>query len=608
VKERIARRVRPHSSSRRRTAVSPRSRERMQSSIASVAVLASGTASASARRRRAVGATARLGGRDNSLRSIHPGVDSVADADRDRAHATRRRRASKLDGMLRHRHDAWSPVARASVDDYDAELARGDDDARRLLDDDRGGGERPIADDVDVRATALLFIFPAIAGLLFGWDIGSTSGALQSLTDPNTAGMDWYALDPFQRGLVVSTSLAGALVASATAALKLGDKLGSRKELQLAALLYAGGALVQGGAISLETLVLGRFTYGLGIGFAMHGAPLYIAETAPTKVRGLLISLKECFIVGGILLGYAGGYLIEGEEGGWRVLLSSSVALSGVLSLGLLKLPDSPRWWLQRGGDANDARAALKILRGDKATPGTIDAEMRAMTAASEKSGVGGVGELLRKKNVRPLFVGLSVVLFQQITGQPSVLYYAEQVFIAAGFDASEGAGVSVILGVFKLVMTGFAVKYVDSVGRRPLLLGGVAAMTLATVALGACSDALATGDPADSLNTARLSVLAIFAYVGAYQVSFGPIAWLLVGEIFPQRVRSAAVGTATLTNFASNYLVALYLPTMIASYGQAGTYYVFSVMGVIALASIYLTVPETKGKSLEEIEAEMTR
>ena len=116
------------------------------------------------------------------------------------------------------------------------------------------------------------------------------------------------------------------------------------------------------------------------------------------------------------------------------------------------------------------------------------------------------------------------------------------------------------------------------------------------------------TGDPADSLNTARLSVLAIFAYVGAYQVSFGPIAWLLVGEIFPQRVRSAAVGTATLTNFASNYLVALYLPTMIASYGQAGTYYVFSVMGVIALASIYLTVPETKGKSLEEIEAEMTR
>ena len=602
----------------------------MHSSIASVAVLASGTASASARRRRAVGATARLGGRDDSLRSLHPGVDSVADADRDRAHATRRRRASKLDGMLRHRHDAWSPVARASVDDYDAELARGDDDARRLLDDDggevlkerrsprergrmgtshdRGGGERPIADDVDVRATALLFIFPAIAGLLFGWDIGSTSGALQSLTDPNTAGMDWYALDPFQRGLVVSTSLAGALVASATAALKLGDKLGSRKELQLAALLYAGGALVQGGAISLETLVLGRFTYGLGIGFAMHGAPLYIAETAPTKVRGLLISLKECFIVGGILLGYAGGYLIEGEEGGWRVLLSSSVALSGVLSLGLLKLPDSPRWSLQRGGDANDARAALKILRGDKATPGTIDAEMRAMTAASEKSGVGGVGELLRKKNVRPLFVGLSVVLFQQITGQPSVLYYAEQVFIAAGFDASEGAGVSVILGVFKLVMTGFAVKYVDSVGRRPLLLGGVAAMTLATVALGACSDALATGDPADSLNTARLSVLAIFAYVGAYQVSFGPIAWLLVGEIFPQRVRSAAVGTATLTNFASNYLVALYLPTMIASYGQAGTYYVFSVMGVIALASIYLTVPETKGKSLEEIEAEMTR
>ena len=162
----------------------------------------------------------------------------------------------------------------------------------------------------------------------------------------------------------------------------------------------------------------------------------------------------------------------------------------------------------------------------------------------------GGIAELFQKRNLKPLYVGLSVVLFQQITGQPSVLYYAEQVFEAAGYDSDQGAGVSVILGLFKLIMTGFAVKYVDTLGRRPLLLGGVSVMTLATAVLGACSATLAAGGAANAPLTANASVVAVFMYVGAYQVSFGPIAWLLVGEIFPQRVRSAAVGAATLTNF----------------------------------------------------------
>ena len=151
--------------------------------------------------------------------------------------------------------------------------------------------------------------------------------------------------------------------------------------------------------------------------------------------------------------------------------------------------------------------------------------------------------------------------------------------------------------------MTGVAVAKVDSLWRRPLLLSGVTVMTLSTIVLGAC-----TGNTGDDPNVARLSVAAIFAYVGAYQVSFGPIAWLLVGEIFPQRVRNAAVGTATSTNFLSNFLVSLYLPTLISTFGASGTYYLFSTMGVVSLVSIYYTVIETRGKTLEEIEVEMTR
>ena len=502
--------------------------------------------------------------------------------------------------MLRHGHrHGYQP--RSSMEPNDSELDESDSGDRVGLLQPRpgGGGGRP--DQVDWRVTGFAFLFPAIGGLLFGWDIGTTSGALTSIMDPNTSGVDWYALDSFQQGMVVSTSLAGALLASAAAAVKVGDEFGSKKELQLAALFYGAGAIVQGLAPSLGVLIMGRFTYGLGIGLAMHAAPMYIAETAPPSVRGLLISLKEGFIVGGIMLGYLGSYVIFGQDEGWRSLLSTPAVPAALLMLGMSRLPDSPRWLLQRGRPASEAREALEQVRGKKANRDIVDAEMARMVSSDHH--VGGINELFRRENLRPLYIGISVVLFQQITGQPSVLYYAEQVFINAGYDPADGAGVAVILGFFKLLMTGVAVAFVDSAGRRPLLLGGVGIMTLSVLTLAVCSETMASGDVAGTSFTARASVAAIFAYVGAYQVSFGPIAWLLVGEIFPQRVRSAAVGTATLTNFFSNFLVSLYLPTLNENLGTAGTYYLFSVMSVVALSSIYLTVPETKGKTLEEIE-----
>lgn len=534
-----------------------------------------------------------------------------AAAKRERSGCAPRWGASNTTAMMRSgRHGFGSGISptratsgRDGDFDDDAEGAGGEDTHRLLQ-----HAKIQTKDDIDWRATGMTFLFPAIAGLLFGWDIGSTSGALTSMMDPVKSGTEWYALDAFQQGLVVSTSLAGALTASAAAALKLGDKLGSRRELQLAALFYALGALCQGAAPTLPALVIGRFTYGLGIGFAMHAAPMYIAETSPSSVRGLLISLKEGFIVGGILLGYFGSYCINGEDSGWRTLLSSSIVFSSLLMIGMARLPDSPRWLLQQGRPFAEARDALSKLRGRKVSADAIEAEAMRMSASSDKSGVGGVTELFRRENLRPLYIGVSVIIFQQITGQPSVLYYAEQIFEAAGYDSSSSAGVSVILGGFKLLMTGFAVKYVDSVGRRPLLLGGVAVMTLSTVVLGICSDALSSGDIEGTSMTARASVGAIFMYVGAYQVSFGPIAWLLVGEIFPQRVRSAAVGTATLTNFLTNFLVSLCLPSLIETLGAGGTYYFFSVMGLVALSSIYLTVIETKGRTLEEIEEVMTK
>lgn len=453
------------------------------------------------------------------------------------------------------------------------------------------------------------FVFPALAGGLFGWDIGISSGALENITTSAANGGDGFALSSIESGQFVSASLFGALVSSAAAGLAVGEKLGSRKELVLAAVLYFVGSVSASTATSFELLVAAKFMYGLGIGFAMHSAPVYISETAPSSLRGGLVSLKEGFIVGGILLGYLASEGIITTDGGWRQLLTESLPVIGVLLLGSLWLPDSPRWIASSGEDnastRAEARDALVRIRDAKTDAEVIrvEEELNDIFSATTKNAA-TQESLFDKKYLKPLYIGISVVLFQQFTGQPSVLYYATQTFEAAGWSVEDAANVSVILGLWKLFMTGVAVYKVDSLGRRPLLLGGIGVITSCLFALAALNSPGET----QTVAQAQASVAAIFLYVGAYQLSFGPIAWLLVGEVFPSKVRSTAVGLATLSNFGSNFLVSLFLPTVQETVGLRGTYLGFASVGVLAMLSVYFTVIETRGKTLEEIEAELTK
>ncbi|KAL4459129.1 hypothetical protein ABPG75_013994 [Micractinium tetrahymenae] len=471
-----------------------------------------------------------------------------------------------------------------------------------------GSGQPPGHDDeqVDWFMTALLFLFPAIGGLLFGFDIGATSGALLSMTSPATAGTDWYGLGAAQQGLVVSLSLAGALLGSG-AALLYGDKLGRRKELLLASGLYGIGSLVVALAPGLPVVLAGRLLYGVGIGFAMHAAPAYIAETSPPRVRGLLISLKEAFIVGGILAGYAASFVFVEQVGGWRWMYGLAAAPAALLAVGMAGLPESPRWLLLSGAGPAAAATALRKAKGRAANESAVQAEVDDILEAMAASPVstangGGAFELLRPRYRRPLAIGMSLMLFQQITGQPSVLYYAAKIFQAAGFaGAGEATGVSLVLGFFKLVMTGIAVATVDSWGRRPLLLYGVSGIVLSLLLLGTAQFG-SLPVPPELLAWTNLGALLL--YVGCYQLSFGPISWLLCGEVFPLKVRGQAIALATLTNFGSNFLVSLLLPSIQETFGQGATYFTFAAIGVAAVVTIQAIVPETKGKTLEEIEA----
>ncbi|URE45670.1 Sugar transporter [Musa troglodytarum] len=414
-------------------------------------------------------------------------------------------------------------------------------------------------------SVVLPFLFPALGGLLFGYDIGATSGASISLQSAELSGTTWFNLSAVQLGLVVSGSLYGALAGSLIA-YPTSDFLGRRRELIAAAALYLVGGLVMGCAPDLVVLIIGRLIYGIGIGMAMHGAPLYIAETSPSQIRGTLISLKELFIVLGILLGYLVGSVEITAVGGWRYMYGLSAPIAVVMALGMWTQPPSPRWLLLRAvqgkGALEDykekAMNALAKLRGrpagDKISEKQIDETLVSLKAAyAEEESEGSLLEVFQGASLKAFIIGGGLVLFQQITGQPSVLYYATSILQSAGFSAaSDAARVSVVIGVFKLLMTGIAVLKVDNLGRRPLLIGGVGGIVLSLFLLAAYYKVLGS--------LPLVAVGALLLYVGSYQELLGP----------------------------------------------ENIFLLFGAIALLSLAFVFFYVPETKGLSLEEIETKI--
>ncbi|KAK7341223.1 hypothetical protein VNO80_24149 [Phaseolus coccineus] len=462
------------------------------------------------------------------------------------------------------------------------------------------------SESYSVSAAILPFLFPAFGGLLFGYDIGATSSATISIQSPTLSGVSWYQLSSVEIGLFTSGSLYGALIGSLLA-FNVADFLGRRRELIVAALLYFVGALVTALAPNFPVLVLGRLIFGTGIGLAMHAAPMYIAETAPTPIRGQLISLKEFFIVLGMVAGYGFGSLFVDTVAGWRYMFGVSSPVAIIMGVGMWWLPASPRWLLLRAiqgkGDVQDSKEiairSLCQLRGQASGDSAhrqVDEILAELSYLGEEKEV-TFGEIFQGKCLKALWIGAGLVLFQQITGQPSVLYYAASIFQSAGFSgASDATRVSILLGAFKLIMTGVAVVVVDKLGRRPLLLGGVSGIVISLFLLGSYYVFLD--------NAPVIAVVGLLLYVGCYQISFGPIGWLMIAEIFPLRLRGRGLGIAVLVNFGANALVTFAFSPLKELLGAGILFYIFCVIAVASLAFIYLVVPETKGLTLEEIEA----
>ncbi|XP_078438354.1 D-xylose-proton symporter-like 2 [Wolffia australiana] len=463
-------------------------------------------------------------------------------------------------------------------------------------------------DTYSVSAAVLPFLFPALGGLLYGYDIGATSGATISLESSTLSGTSWYDLSTVEIGLQVSGSLYGALIGSCLA-YAVTDFLGRRRELIFASVLYFLGAILTALAPSFPLLVVGRLIFGIGIGLAMHAAPMYIAETSPSQIRGRLISLKELLIVFGMLLGYVASNLYVEKVGGWRYMYASSSLFSLIMGIGMWWLPPSPRWLLlcaiQSNGNSEavkgNAMSCLCRLRGwprDSSSSEEINGIILELSH-SQNENQAGFREIFQGKCLKALIIGVGLVFFQQVTGQPSVLYYAATILKSAGFSAaSDATRVSILLGLLKFLMTGVAVIAVDRLGRKPLLLGGVSGIVLSLLLLSSYYLVLN--------NAPLLAVVALLLYVGCYQLSFGPIGWLMISEIFPLRLRGRGLSIAVLVNFASNALVTFAFSPLEALVGTGLLFAGFGVIGVLSLAFIFFLVPETKGLTLEEIEAKL--
>lgn len=398
----------------------------------------------------------------------------------------------------------------------------------------------------------------ALGGLLFGSDIGGSSSVVRVLGQSASSLGD---LNSIELGQIASISLAGAMVASA-GLIAVGDKdIGRKAELQGASILFLLGTVIQSLSPNLQLVLLGRVVYGLGIGCAMHVAPLYIAETAPNDLRGKLVSLKEAVIVGGIVLGYLAGALFgDGDPEAWRSIYKSAFPLEIMMAIGAFTLaPESPRWLALQGREEEAVNSLLKcqIVSYEEA-----EAQVKEMQEMVKRDGAATEGVQAKLAEIfdspynrQALIIGVGLVLFQQLSGQPSVLYYANRIFEDAGLGFEAAVGV----GMFKLMATVASSALVEdpNYGRKSLLLYGNAGMTLALAGLTALY--ATSGEAPPDINAV---ISCILAFVASYQISYGPITWLILSEIFPLRVRSAAVSMGTLANFGSNYLVALLFGT----------------------------------------------
>lgn len=444
----------------------------------------------------------------------------------------------------------------------------------------------------------LVCLVAALGGFLFGFDTAVISGTVSLVRND-------FHLNAMTEGWFVSCALLGCIVGVAISG-TLSDKYGRKIVLILSAILFLVSALGCMWSSSFTVLIAFRLIGGLGIGVASMVSPLYISEFAPSRYRGMMVSLYQLALTVGIVIAYfSNAYLLSGTGSNfsdhglklilsdqvWRAMLGLGALPAAIFLLSLFAVPESPRWLLLKNR-ISEAKTILIRIDGLQAAENEITAFQDGQSPQEEK----GYRELLRPVYRRPLLIGLLLPLFSQLCGINAVIYYGPKILEQAGFALNNALGGQVTIGLVNVVFTFVAIFTIDRWGRKPLLFAGVGGAVAALVLIGVLFFAGVTSGP--------WILSGILLFIACFAFSFGPVCWVVVGEIFPGSVRGKAMSLATLSLWIGNFLVGQLTPAFLEGAGPAWTFWIFAACCAPALLLTHKLIPETKGKSLESIEA----
>ena len=443
----------------------------------------------------------------------------------------------------------------------------------------------------------------AMGGLLFGWDWVVVGGAKPFF-------QRYFELtSEAQIGWANSCALIGCLFGSLAAG-ALSDKFGRKRLLILAAVLFTVTSIGNALATNFDIFIAWRILGGVAIGLASSLSPMYISEVAPAQIRGKLVSINQLTIVIGILLAQAiNWYLVRnlpqgatdefiktswfGQQG-WRWMFGLTAVPSLLFFLGMFLVPESPRW-LAKNGRTENARTVLKNIGGDKYASAALG-EISATLAKEENQRV-RFSDLLDPKLRKVLVLGVVLAVFQQWCGINVIFNYAEEIFKSAGYDISDVLKNIAWTGSVNMAFTFVALGVVDKAGRRPLMLFGSAALALIYFAMGFCYHSHVQGLPV---------LLLVLAAIACYAMSLAPVTWVVISEIFPNRIRGAAMSVAVSALWIACFLLTYTFPILNAKLGSSGSFWLYAVICVLGFIFIFAKLPETKGKTLEQIEKDL--
>ncbi len=449
-------------------------------------------------------------------------------------------------------------------------------------------------DEGSVSYLVLICFVATLGGLLFGYDTAVIAGAIDFLKQ-------YFSLTAAQEGWTASSALVGCIVGAMLAGV-LSDYLGRKKVLLFCAVLFVISAVGTAVPRSQFVFVIFRAIGGIGVGAASMTSPMYIAEVSPARIRGRMVSLNQLAIVFGMLAVYFVNYAIarSGDsawnvELGWRWMFASETVPAVMLLVLLLFVPESPRW-LVKQARSDEALAILRRVNGSSKAQKELVSIKDAIGRESES-----LGQLLAPGMRMALLIGITLAVLQQVTGINVFLYYAPKIFKAiAGAQSDVAMLQTVIVGAVNMGFTVIAIWSVDKLGRKPLMILGYLGMAISLAALGAAA----------FFNRTEGWVLAfILAYIACFALSVGPVTWVILSEIFPTKIRGRAMALATICLWAANFVVSQTFPMLddnpwlVERYHHAFPFWLYGVLSVVAVGFVVLFVPETKGRTLEEIE-----